>query len=228
MKQTILALAILAAGSCVEAKQVAVYGRDAKMAAALAEALKAKGDMVTVLDAVAVCQKEKLLSADLLVLAEPMNMPAASSEAIQAYLFAQKSMLLLGPRPFSRPVYKLGNEWLTREEQATKRAQAPCEPLKMPPRMLWNLSMREKDIKTKMTIEGANGLHYQLDTLMGWTTYAAPCLGMFPKGHDLMCLSTKGNPNVRSMCIELVETDGSRGDGMAEACSDACRFQILA
>ena len=210
MKQTILALAILAAGSCVEAKQVAVYGRDAKMAAALAEALKAKGDMVTVLDAVAVCQKEKLLSADLLVLAEPMNMPAASSEAIQAYLLAQKSMLLLGPRPFSRPVYKLGDEWLTREEQAAKRAQTPCEPLKLPPRMLWNLSMREKDIKTKMTIEGANGLHYQLDTLMGWTTYAAPCVGMFPKGHDLMCLSTKGNPNVRSMCIELVETDGSR------------------
>ena len=210
MKQTILALAILAAGSCVEAKQIAVYGRNAKMAAALAKALKSTEHTVVTLDADAFCDKETLLKADLLVIADPKNVPAASAGAIHDFLAAKKSMLLLGPRPFWKPVYKVENEWLTREERLEKRAQTPAEPLKLPPRILWNLSMREKDIKTKMTIEGGNGLHYQLDTLMGWTTYAAPCLGMFPKGHDLMCLSVKGNPNVRSMCIELVETDGSR------------------
>ena len=210
MKQTILALAILAAGSCVEAKQIAVYGRNAKAAAALAKALKSAEHTVVTLDADAFCNKETLLKADLLVIADPKNVPAASAGAIHDYLAAKKSMLLLGPRPFWKPVYKVGNEWLTREERLERRAQTPAEPLKLPPRLLWSLSMREKDIKTKMTIEGGNGLHYQLDTLMGWTTYAAPCIGMFPKGHDLMCLSVKGNPNVRSMCIELVETDGSR------------------
>ncbi|MBO4526577.1 MAG: hypothetical protein J5743_03040, partial [Victivallales bacterium] len=210
MKQTILALAILAAGSCVEAKQIAVFGRDAKAAAGLAKALKSAEHTAVTLDADAFCNAETLLKADLLVIADPKNVPAASAGAIHDFLAAKKSMLLLGPRPFSQPVHKIGGEWLTRAEQAEKRAQTPCEPLKLPPRMLWNLSMREKDIKTKMTIEGTNGLHYQLDTLMGWTTYAAPCVGMFPKGHDLMCLSTKGNPNVRSMCIELVEMDGSR------------------
>ncbi|MBP5672948.1 MAG: hypothetical protein J6X49_11195, partial [Victivallales bacterium] len=210
MRQTMLALAFLAAGGYLEAKQIAVYGRDEKNAAVLADALKATDNTIVTLNADAFCNKETLLKADLLVIAEPMNVPAASAGAIHDYLAAKKSMLLLGPRPFWKPVYKLGNEWLTREERLERRAQTPCEPLKLPPRLLWSLSMREKDIKTKMTIEGPNGLHYQLDTLMGWTTYAAPCIGMFPKGHDLMCLSVKGNPNVRSMCIELVETDGSR------------------
>ncbi|MBQ9445122.1 MAG: hypothetical protein IJU61_00920, partial [Victivallales bacterium] len=210
MKQTILALAFLAAGGYLEAKQIAVYGRDGKTADVLAKALKSSEHTVVTLDADEFCNKETLLKADLLVIADPKNVPAASAGAIHDFLAAKKSMLLLGPRPFWKPVYKVENEWLTREEHLERRAQTPCEPLKLPPRLLWSLSMREKDIKTKMTIEGPNGLHYQLDTLMGWTTFAAPCIGMFPKGHDLMCLSVKGNPNVRSMCIELVETDGSR------------------
>ena len=61
MKQTILALAILAAGSCVEAKQVAVFGRDAKAAEALAKALKSAEHTVVTLDADAFCDKETLL-----------------------------------------------------------------------------------------------------------------------------------------------------------------------
>ena len=210
MRQTMLALAFLAAGGYLEAKQIAVYGRDGKTADVLAKTLKTAENTVVKLDADAFCKKENLLQADLVVIAEPMNVPAASAVAIHDYLAAKKSMLLLGPRPFWKPVYKVGNEWLTREERLKKRAQTPCEPLKLPSQDAWHLSMREKDIKTKMTVEGVNGLHYQLDTLMGWTTYAAPCMGMFPKGHDLMCLSVKGNPNVRSLCIELVETDNSR------------------
>ena len=72
MKQTILALAFLAAGGYLEAKQIAVYGRDEKNAAVLADALKATDNTVVTLNADAFCNKETLLKADLLVIAEPI------------------------------------------------------------------------------------------------------------------------------------------------------------
>ena len=114
MRQTMLALAFLAAGGYLEAKQVAVYGRDGKTADVLAKTLKTAENTVVKLDADAFCKKENLLQADLVVIAEPMNVPAASAVASHDYLAAKKNMLLLGPRPFWKPVYKVGNEWLTR------------------------------------------------------------------------------------------------------------------
>ena len=208
MRQTIWALAFLAAGTCLEAKQIAVYGRNTEAATVLAEALKTGGNTVRRLDEAAFCRSEELLAADLLVIAEPCNVPADSAGALKTFLSARKGLLLLGPRPFAQPLFETEGEWLTHTERMKRRAQLPCRPLKLPGTDAWHRSAREKDVRSSFAVEDGGCLHYGVEVLVGWTTYAAPCPSLFPKGDDLLCLSVKGNAGERAVIYRQLRDIG--------------------
>ena len=207
MKHTLLAMAFLA--TSVYARQAGIYDKSPETTAALHNALSAAHYDVVHLTAAQLCDEHQLKALDLLVIPDAKVVPAQALPMLRSYLQARKTLLLLGPRPFNTLQYNDGEDWLTEEEIREKRANIMSSPVSLQPTAAWKRSARDGNIKGNLEVHG-NSIHYMVERLYGWNTYAAPCEGIYPQGHDLLCFRAKGNANTTALYIEFVEKDNSR------------------
>ena len=207
MKHTLLAMAFLA--TSVYARQAGIYDKSPDTTAALQNALSAAHYDVVHLTAAQLCDEHQLKALDLLVIPDAKVVPAQALPMLRSYLQAHKTLLLLGPRPFNVLQFNDGEDWLTEEEIREKRANIMSSPVSLQPTAAWKRSARDGNIKGSLEVNG-NSIHYSVERLYGWNTYAAPCEGIYPQGHDLLCFKAKGNANTTALYIEFIEKDNSR------------------
>ena len=207
MKHTLLAMAFLA--TSVYARQAGIYNKSPETTAALQSALTAAHYDVVLLTPAQLCDEHQLKALDLLVIPDAKIVPAQALPMIQSYLHAGKSLFLLGPRPFNVLQFNDGEDWLTEEEIREKRANIMASPVSLQPTAAWKRGARDGNIKGSLEVHG-NSIHYMVERLYGWNTYAAPCEEIYPQGHDLLCFKAKGNANTTALYIEFVEKDNSR------------------
>ena len=207
MKHTLLAMAFLA--TSVYARQAGIYDKSPETTVALQSALSAAHYDVIHLTAAQLCDEHQLKALDLLVIPEAQTVPAQALPMLRSFLQARKTLLLLGPRPFNVLQFNDGEDWLTEEEIREKRANIMSSPVSLQPTAVWKRSARDGNIKGSLEVNG-NSIHYMVERLYGWNTYAAPCEGIYPKGHDLLCFRAKGNANTTALYIEFIEKDNSR------------------
>ena len=207
MKHTLLAMAFLA--TSVYARQAGIYDKSPDTTAALQNALSAAHYDVVHLTAAQLCDEHQLKALDLLVIPDAKVVPAQALPMLRSYLQAHKTLLLLGPRPFNVLQFNDGEDWLTEEEIREKRANIMSSPVSLQPTAAWKRSARDGNIKGNLEVNG-NSIHYRVERLYGWNTYAAPCEGIYPQGHDLLCFRAKGNTNTTALYIEFIEKDNSR------------------
>ena len=207
MKHTILAMTFLAAS--VFARQAGIYDKSPEISASLQNALESAHYDVVRLTPPQLCDEHQLKALDLLVIPDAKVVPAQALPMLRSYLQAHKTLLLLGPRPFNVLQFNDGEDWLTEEEIREKRANIMSSPVSLQPTAAWKRSARDGNIKGNLEVNG-NSIHYRVERLYGWNTYAAPCEGIYPQGHDLLCFKAKGNANTTALYIEFIEKDNSR------------------
>ncbi len=207
MKHTIIAMTFLAAS--VYARQAGIYDKSSDVTAALQNALKAANYDVIQLTAAQLCDEHQLKALDLVVIPDAKVVPAPALPMIRSFLQARKTLLLLGPRPFNTLQYNDGEDWLTENEIREKRANVMSTPVSLPPTAAWGRSSRNSNLKGSLEVH-ENSIHYTVEHLEGWNTYAAPCEGIYPQDHELLCFRAKGNANTTALYIEFVEKDNSR------------------
>ena len=193
----------------VYARQAGIYNKSSETTDALKNALTAAHYDVILLTPAQLCDEHQLKALDLLVVPDAKVIPAQALPMIRSYLHAGKSLLLLGPRPFNVLQFNDGEDWLTEEEIREKRANIMSSPVSLQPTTAWKRSTRDGNIKGSLEVHD-NSIHYAVERLYGWSTYAAPCEGIYPQGHDLLCFRAKGNVNTTALYIEFVEKDNSR------------------
>ena len=207
MKHTILAMTFLAAS--VFARQAGIYDKSPEISASLQSALESAHYDVVRLTPPQLCDEHQLKALDLVVIPDAQVIPAPALPMIRSFLQARKTLLLLGPRPFNILQYNDGEDWLTENEIRERRANIMSSPVSLQPTAVWKRSSRDSNIKGSLEVHG-NSIHYVVDRLYGWNTYAAPCEGIYPQGHDLLCFRAKGNANTTALYIEFIEKDNSR------------------
>ena len=204
MKHTILAMTFLAAS--VFARQAGIYDKSPEISASLQSALESAHYDVVRLTPPQLCDEHQLKALDLVVIPDAQVIPASALPMIRSFLQARKTLLLLGPRPFNILQYNDGEDWLTENEIRERRANIMSSPVSLQPTAVWKRSSRDSNIKGSLEVHG-NSIHYMVDRLYGWNTYAAPCEGIYPQGHDLLCFRAKGNANTTALYIEFIEKD---------------------
>ncbi len=175
MKHTLLAMAFLA--TSVYARQAGIYDKSPDMTAALQNALTTANYDVVQLTAAQLCDEHQLKALDLVVIPNAKVVPAPALPMIRSFLQSRKTLLLLGPRPFNTLQFNDGEDWLTENEIREKRANIMSSPVSLQPTAAWKRSARDGNIKGSLEVN-SNSIHYRVERLYGWNTYAAPCEGI--------------------------------------------------
>ncbi len=199
-------------------------GGDPAANARLTTVLREASFEVRLVDAATACDPRALTPAavPLYVIPNARTYPAEGYAALAAYIRAGGKLVLLGAPAFANPVWRTAERWVDRAAITAELARV------VPTHVLvdlerersldgWSRATNDPAISATLTHVqdapegGGTCLALATERLTGWLTYASPPLeGMFPAGHELLCMAAKGDARTPQLAIELNERDGSR------------------
>ena len=195
---------------------VAVY-RGGRPEPALARRLAADGVGVVEFDSARLANAQILRpdTIDLLLLAEPRQMPAEAMEAVVDYLHQGGNLVVLGTGAFTQLQYSYDGRLLDREGYlravAESLATRPVMSFDGPELGVWQRSSNDMEPPSRVVREtpGAKGsgcMRIDIANNRGWDTFkSAPLTAAFAPGESWTCFWAKGDATTSQMALEWDE-----------------------
>lgn len=173
---------------------------------------------------------------DILMLIQPTVFPAECIGTVRAYAEGGGDLVVLGGPAFRDLVWRVGDQWVTRDDLRTAVAER-IEPSVFLPMDAgigeWTRSTNDATTASRAeTDTGAAGtagcLRLDIQGLNGWDTFGTQFAGSpFAAGEQLTCFWAKGDDTTTQMSIEWRERDGSRWIAVVPVTTEWRRYALL-
>ncbi len=162
---------------------------------------------------------------DTLVLTDSARFPAIAFDSLTAFLRAGGNLVLMGPRPFSRPLFRAGDRWQTPAQFASTLAQtqtgrATLFDFEDGNTDRWQRGASNRDAPTRIsTAPGRSGqaLRLALRDVTWYDVVGARIETDIPAAHNALCLWAKADPDTPQIFVEVTEIDGTRWSRAVDA-----------